>query len=213
MRKKYQSPLDFPQTLPVFPLAGSLLLPRVQLPLNIFEPRYLTMVDEALASHRLIGMVQPDGRDGLNKTGCVGRITSYTEIDDGRLLITLHGLSRFAISKELDVATPFRQVLADFAPFESDLVQGHGNDAVNRDNLLQVVRDYLDAHDLNADWDGIHNSSNEELVNSLSVISPFGAQEKQALLEAKTLSHRADILIAFAELMLAQTSGDNPPLQ
>lgn len=221
MRKKYQSPLDLPQVLPVFPLSGSLLLPRVQVPLNIFENQYLAMVDAALSENRLIGMVQPDashnllpdGRNRLNKTGCAGRITSYTETDDGRLLITLTGLCRFEIKQEVDVNTPFRQVMPDFRPYEADLVQGYDNDTVNRDGVLRVVRDYLDAHNLDIDWDNINNSSNEELVNSLSVISPFGAIEKQALLEAKTLSQRADIFIAFAELVLAQTSGENTQLQ
>ncbi len=221
MQKKYKTPADFPPSLPVFPLSDALLLPYVELPLNIFEPRYLAMMDAALSGDRLIGMVQPDahapalanGRKALSKTGCAGRITSYSETEDERLLVTLTGLCRFEIVKELKTATPFRQVKANFAPFKSDLIGGHGNDEVNRNGLLQVVRDYLDANDLKADWDSINKSTNEELVNSFSVIGPFGAQEKQALLEAETLSHRAEILIAFAELVLAQDESSETRLQ
>lgn len=221
MQKKYKTPADFPPSLPVFPLSDALLLPYVELPLNIFEPRYLDMINAALAGDRLIGMVQPDthaptlltGDKPLNKTGCAGRITSYNETDDERLMITLTGVCRFEIVKELKTATPFRQAKIDFTPFKSDLIGGYGNEEVNRPGLLQVVRDYLDAHDLKADWDSIHKSSNEELVNSFSVIGPFGAQEKQALLEAKTLSQRAEILIAFAELVLAQNENGEAHLQ
>ncbi len=221
MRKHYKSPDDFPEILPVFPLSGSLLLPRVVIPLNIFEPRYLKMIDDALASHKLIGMVQPhaglgvhpDGKSILNQTACAGRITSYAETDDGRLLISLTGVSRFKIVHEIDTTTPYRQVATDFHYYQADLVQNHDMQQENRNRLLGIVREYLDVHDLNADWESINASTNEELVNSLSVISPFGPEEKQALLEAPTLSHRADILIAFGEMVLARSLGEDTPIQ
>ncbi|MGC6512254.1 MAG: LON peptidase substrate-binding domain-containing protein [Parvibaculales bacterium] len=221
MFKKYAASTDLPETLPVFPLSGSLLLPRVVIPLNIFEPRYLKMIDDTLSGHRLIGMVQPnpelpphpDGQPVLNRTACAGRITSYMETDDGRMLISLTGVSRFKIVHEIDAITPYRQVAADFAPYEADLVQGYGMEPINRTRLLDIVRNYLDTHELSADWDSINNSTDEELVNSLSVVSPFSPQEKQALLEAESLTQRADILIAFGEIILAQSRGEPPQIQ
>ncbi len=179
------------------------------------------MIDDALASHKLIGMVQPraglgvhpDGKSILNQTACAGRITSYAETDDGRLLISLTGVSRFKIVHEIDTTTLYRQVATDFHYYQADLVQNHDMQQENRNRLLGIVREYLDVHDLNADWESINASTNEELVNSLSVISPFGPEEKQALLEAPTLSHRADILIAFGEMVLARSLGEDTPIQ
>jgi len=227
MTGRYTSIDDLPGTLPIFPLSGALLLPRGVLPLNIFEPRYLAMVDTALRSgDRIIGMIQPQGLGGafgesdasasppLHDVGCAGRITGFNETDDGRVLMTLTGICRFRVTQELDTVTPFRQVAADYGPYAVDLQSGSGELDVSRSQLLDVVRRYLDANGLQADWDAIERSSNEALVNSLSMISPFGPQEKQAMLEAENLEQRNQILIALAEMALAQTQAeDDTPLQ
>ena len=218
MTERYTSINDLPGTLPIFPLSGVLLLPRGVLPLNIFEPRYIAMVDAALRSgDRLIGMIQPQtvgaadasASPAIHDVGCAGRITGFNETDDGRILMTLTGICRFKVSQELDAMTPFRQVKADFSPFANDLEAGSGELDVSRAALLDVVRRYLDANNLQADWDAIEQSSNEALVNSLSMISPFGPQEKQAMLEADSLEQRNQILIALAEMALAQTQADD----
>ena len=215
---RYQSIADLPASIPVFPLAGVLLLPRTQLPLNIFEPRYLKMVDDALRGERIIGMVQPDGdaaiaasqdpdaKPKLCSVGCAGRLTSWTEAQDDRLLITLTGVARFRINSELDTTTPYRVCAVDWSEYESDLTPEFGTDDVSRDALLAVLKSYLETHGLQADWRTIKQSSNEALVNSLSVISPYGPREKQALLEAKTLEERNQMLIALTEIALQQAS-------
>ena len=218
MTERYTSTNDLPGTLPIFPLSGALLLPRGVLPLNIFEPRYVSMVDAALRSgDRLIGMIQPhtvgaadaSASPAIHDVGCAGRITGFNETDDGRILMTLTGICRFRVTQELDAMTPFRQVKADYSPFANDLEAGSGELDVSRTELLDVVRRYLDANSLQADWDAIEQSSNEALVNSLSMISPFGPQEKQAMLEADSLEQRNQILIALAEMALAQTQADD----
>jgi len=215
---RYQSIADLPASIPVFPLAGVLLLPRTQLPLNIFEPRYLNMVDDAMRGERIIGMVQPDGdaaivasqdpdaKPKLCGVGCAGRLTSWTETHDGRVLITLTGVARFRITSELDATTPYRICAVDWSDYENDLTSDFGADEVSRDALLAVLKTYLETHGLQADWRTIKQSSNEALVNSLSVISPYGPREKQALLEAKTLEDRNQMLIALTEVALQQAS-------
>ena len=158
---RYHTPADLPQRLPVFPLAGALLLPRAELPLNIFEPRYLEMITDAMASERLIGMIQPepdfekDERPPLLKVGCAGRITAYAETPDDRILVTLTGVSRFAVVEELDTDLPYRQVVANFHPFAIDLVSDIGASEVNRPALLKAFRDYLNANDMKADWEQV----------------------------------------------------------
>ncbi len=218
MTARYDSISDLPGTLPIFPLAGALLLPRGVLPLNIFEPRYVAMVDAALRSgDRLIGMIQPQTvgaadagtNPAIHDIGCAGRITGFNETDDGRILMTLTGICRFKVTQELNAMTPFRQVKADYGPFANDLEAGSGELDVSRTELLDIVRRYLEANNLQADWDAIEQSSNEALVNSLSMISPFGPQEKQAMLEADSLEQRNQILIALAEMALAQTQADD----
>jgi uncharacterized protein len=222
--RPYRQPDHLQESIPVFPLAGALLLPRSELPLHVFEPRYLQMVDDALASHRLIGMVQPMiGRDGpdpseppiLSDVGCAGRITSFQETDDGRYLISLTGVTRFRIQSELEVPTPYRQCRVDAAPFTHDFEPNHGADAVDRSRLIETFRDYLDAHDLEADWGSVDRASNETLVNALSMMSPYGPREKQALLEAGDLGTRAEVLIAVTEMALARSGSDGsgPSLQ
>ncbi|NND50373.1 MAG: peptidase S16, partial [Rhizobiales bacterium] len=197
----------------VFPLRQALLLPRASLPLNIFEPRYLAMVEAALGNARIIGMVQPKVREKiapddappLEAVGCAGRIASFVEESDGRYLVSLVGITRFAISEELPVTTPYRQVRADYAAFAEDLVSGTGENAVDRTRLLKTLADYLEARNLTTDWDTIAGTDTETLVNALSIMSPFGAREKQALLEADKLGHRSEVLIALTEVALAQS--------
>lgn len=222
MNVTYQGPIDLPEVIPVFPLPGALLLPRGQMPLNIFEPRYLEMIDDALASrHRLIGMIQPDiahpGSDdkpNLFKVGCVGRITQIAESGDGRYLMQLTGVARFRIEEELTVQTAYRQCRVTYAPFADDFIARKGEDDVDRKELLRALSEFLQANDLKADWDGIENAPNEALVNALAMMSPYGAAEKQALLEAPDLKTRAEILVAVTEIELAKKNSDGEtPLQ
>jgi Lon protease-like protein len=222
MNAVYESPGDLAAVIPVFPLPGALLLPRGQMPLNIFEPRYIAMVDEALrASHRLIGMIQPDPahpgpehKPNLFKVGCVGRITQIAETGDGRYLLQLTGVARFRIEEELDVATPYRQCRVTYVPFTDDFTARKGEDEVDRESLLRALSDFLKANDLKADWEGIENAPNEALVNALAMMSPYGVAEKQALLEAPDLKTRAEILVAATEIELAKSaSGGETPLQ
>ena len=202
------NPSDLPETIPLFPLPGALLLPRSRLPLNIFEPRYLDMVTDAMSGDRLIGMIQPEpgtekqDRPPLLRVGCSGRITAYAETADDRFLITLTGVSRFAILEELDADTPYRQAHVDFHPFAVDLVADLGSGEVNRPALLKAFRDYLNANDMKADWDQVDAASTEVLVNTLSLLAPYPPQEKQALLEAPDLKTRADVLVALTEMAL-----------
>ncbi len=219
---EYRGPADLPKIIPVFPLPGALLLPRGQMPLNIFEPRYLQMVDDAFRDgHRLIGMIQPDvthsqssERPILFKVGCVGRITQLAESGDGRYILELTGVARFKVLEEKTVLTPYRQCSVDFSAFIDDFVARKGEDEVNRKALLEALTQFLKANQLKVDWDGIESAPNEALVNALAMMSPYGPAEKQALLEAPDLKTRAEILIAVTEMDLAkkQTSGD-PPLQ
>jgi uncharacterized protein len=219
---EYLGPAELPEIIPVFPLAGALLLPRGQMPLNIFEPRYLAMVDDTFRDgHRLIGMIQPDVTHSQNednpvlfRVGCVGRITQLAESGDGRYILELTGISRFRIVEELTVQTPYRQCRVDYFPFIDDFTARKGEDAVNREALLTALSEFLKANNLSVDWDGVENAPNEALVNALAMMSPYGAAEKQALLEAPDLKTRAEILIAVTEMDLAKkrTSGE-PPLQ
>jgi Lon protease-like protein len=222
MNAVYSGPGDLPETIPVFPLPGALLLPRGQMPLNIFEPRYLAMIDDAMRSgHRLIGMIQPDSahsgtsnKPHLFTVGCVGRITQLAESGDGRYLIQLTGVARFRVEHELSVMTPYRQCQVDYTPYADDFVARKGEDEVDRPKLLRALTDFLKANDLKADWEGIENAPNEALVNALAMMSPYGAAEKQALLEAPDLKTRAEILVAVTEIELAKkTSGGETPLQ
>ena len=198
---RYQSVADLPATIPVFPLSGVLLLPRTQLPLNIFEPRYLQMIDASA------------DRPALLPVGCAGRLTSYTETPDGRLVITLTGIVRFRIVEELETLTPYRQANVDFAEYIDDLTPELGTEKVSRERLLEVLKEYLETNGLQADWRTIKLSTNETLVNSLSIISPYGPREKQALLEAKTLEDRNQMLIALTEVALQQNASSETTVQ
>lgn len=207
----YATEADLPRAIPIFPLGGALLLPGGRLPLNIFEPRYLAMIDDVIAGHRVIGMVQPReagsaGRGGgdLYDVGCCGRIASFSESGDGRYLIALHGICRFRVETELQVTTPYRQ--CRILPFVTDLDETVGEENVDRTALLDTLRAYLDANGMEADWDSISRAGNATLVNALAMMSPFGAAEKQALLEAPDLRARAETLIAITEMVLARES-------
>ncbi|WP_316858312.1 LON peptidase substrate-binding domain-containing protein [uncultured Cohaesibacter sp.] len=221
----YDSPRDIPAIIPVFPLDEALLLPRTQMPLNVFEERYLMMTDYAIHKDRIIGIIQPtpkrdqdieeesDAPDKLyapelQQVGCLGRISAYGETGDGRVLITLSGICRFKLVKEIFTDLPFRLAEIDCEPFVEDLIEGHGEGEVNRQELLDTFSSFLDANDMEADWDSINKSSNEILVNSLSMLSPYGNEEKQALLEAETLAQRAETLVAITEMYLVSKNHD-----
>jgi Lon protease-like protein len=206
----YRGPADLPDTIPVFPLPGALLLPRGNLPLNIFEPRYLAMVDDALKGARLIGMIQPDEtktasamHPALYPVGCVGRVTQLQETGDGRYVVTLTGVARFRVREELPVLTPYRQCRVDYADFAIDFSPDSGAN-VDRNALLKTLAHYLEVNRIEADWSGIREAPIEALVNGLSMMSPYGPKEKQALLEARDLKARAEILIAVTEIALAE---------
>ena len=209
-----KDPADMPGVLPIFPLSGALLLPRGQLPLNVFEPRYLAMVDDALRTHRMFGMIQPEPEGGddkppLFKVGCAGRITQLAETGDGRYIITLTGISRFAMIEEVAAVTPYRQGRVDFQAFAGDFKPRDGEEQVDRDGVLKALRDFAEENRLQIDWDSINSAPNEALVNALSMMSPFGPREKQALLEASDLKGRAEVLVAITEIELAR--GRNAP--
>ncbi|MBZ9709960.1 LON peptidase substrate-binding domain-containing protein [Mesorhizobium sp. ESP7-2] len=210
----YRLAKDLPSTIPIFPLEGALLLPGGRMPLNIFEPRYLQMVDEAVAGSRLIGIIQPglngalreDGEPELCNVGCIGRIIAFSETGDGRYLISLQGVCRFRIAHELTVKTPFRQCKP--APFLADLDEDQAADEIDRPALLRAFRAYLQANDLEADWESVSRAENAMLVNALSMMAPYGPAEKQALLEAADLKTRAETLIAITEMTLARENED-----
>jgi len=220
----YRGSADLPEIIPVFPLPGALLLPRGQLPLNIFEPRYLAMIDDSLRDgHRLIGMIQPDPGHGgtadkpaLFTVGCIGRITQLAETGDGRYLLQLTGVARFRVVEELQCATLYRQCRVTTIPFADDFVARKGEDEVDRKAVLEALTAFLKANKLKTDWQGVESAPNEALVNALAMMSPYGTAEKQALLEAPDLKSRAEILIAVTEMELAKKTaggGGETPLQ
>ena len=219
MAQGYVKAADLPQVIPVFPLPGAILLPRGQLPLNIFEPRYLNMIDDAMAGDRIIGMIQPQGGPqrlpGLSPIGCAGRITSFAETSDGRYLITLTGCARFRLGNEIPTQTPYRQIRADFAPFEADLRAPPVDDVgLDRDGLLDAPRAYLETRGLDIDWDTAETAPPEALINSLSMALPFDPPEKQALLEAASLTDRSTVLTALLTIDAAgDGDGETPSMQ
>lgn len=206
----FRKPQDLPATIPVFPLAGALVFPRGALPLNIFEPRYLNMIDDALGSNRMIGMIQPallgvgTQKPCLAHVGCVGRITTFSETEDGRYLITLTGVCRFRVDRELDVRTPYRQALVAYTDFADDLADANGAD-INRARLSQALRRYVEVNGFDADWTAVEEAPAETLVNALAALCPFEPEEKQALLEAETLRDRAETLVTLFQLNSAAT--------
>ncbi|MEC9414877.1 MAG: LON peptidase substrate-binding domain-containing protein [Pseudomonadota bacterium] len=206
---KYNKVEDMPNKISIFPLNGALLLPRSQLPLNIFEPRYLEMIDNSISSDRVIGMIQTQESDDnrLYSIGCVGRITSFTELPDSRLIITLNGICRYKVIEELDALTPYRQVKVSYDDFENDLISGFNQANADRDKLLVVLKKYLEKNNLQMDWDAIKSSPTETLVNSLCTLSPYSSEEKQALLEAENIQKRNELLIAMTEMALSTNKG------
>lgn len=220
LNRPYERPEDLPGAIPVFPLTGALLLPRGQMPLNIFEPRYLQMIDDSLRGHRLIGMVQPDetaaplrGGPAIHSVGCAGRITQFAETGDGRLLITLTGVCRFRTTEELYAATPYRQCKISFVDFATDLDARAGEEDVDRQSVVRMLRAFTDSNRIKLDWNEIEKASNEALINALAMMSPFGSIEKQALLEAETLKARAEVLVALAEIEFARGGSPSSALQ
>ncbi len=211
---RYRTEKDLPDTVPIFPLTAALLLPGGRMPLNIFEPRYLEMVEQVLGHGRVIGMIQPrldgalraDGEPELCEVGCLGRLTSFAETGDGRYLISLQGICRFRVAEEIGCRTPFRQ--ARITPFIADLDMEAGAADVDRAALLKAFRAYLKANELDADWDSVSRAENATLVNALSMMAPYGPAEKQALLEAPDLRTRAETLVALTEIELARDDDD-----
>lgn len=196
-------PADLPDVIPVFPLPEALLLPRGRLPLNIFEPRYLAMFEDALkTSHRFIGMVQPKDaapQPALRGIGCAGRIVSFSETEDGRYLIVLAGVSRFTVAEEVEGFTPYRRVKPDWSPWRRDLREKEIDEGFDRPGFLNLLRKYFEASGLSTDWDSLKEADEETLVNSLAMLCPFSAEEKQALLEAEMLGDRRASLVALME--------------
>jgi Lon protease-like protein len=212
----FRKTADLPRVIAVFPLNGALLLPHGQLPLNIFEPRYLNMVDDAMAADRMIGMVQIRAGGAaeipsLAAVGCLGRITSFAETSDGRYLITLTGLCRFRVGEELAMRLPYRQVQVDYGPFEADLQPPGDDEGFERVRFLRALKAYLERRQLDIDWETAKSAPAEALVNSLAMALPFDPAEKQALLEAATSSDRRSALIALMEIDTAGRSGEDEP--
>jgi Lon protease-like protein len=215
----YRKADDLPLVIPVFPLDGALLLPGGQLPLNIFEPRYLNMFDDAMSGERVIGMVQtrtggdPE-RPKLAPVGCAGRVTSFAETSDGRYLVTLTGVCRFRVGAELPGRSPYRQVRADFTPFEADLREGAEGATSGGDGeaLLAALRRYLDHRGLAIDWSSAEAAPSDALINSLAMALPFEPVEKQALLEAPTLTDRRETLVALLEIDAAKGDDEDPTM-
>ena len=221
MSKRPTSPADLPKTVPVFPLSGALLLPFAHRPLNVFEPRYIDMIDAALRGDRLIGLIQPEdtseespkGRAPLQDIGCLGRMTHFEENGDGRYFIILEGVTRFRLAHELTVMTPYRQCVVSAEEFASDFTRDFGEDAVDRTRFVRMMRDYAEFANIELNWDEIEQTGTADLVNFCCMVSPYGAAEKQVLLEAPTLEARAETLIAITEYEMARGSGGgNAPL-
>ena len=214
MAQGYVKAVDLPQVIPIFPLPGAILLPRGQLPLNIFEPRYLNMIDDAMAGDRIIGLIQPAGGPAslpsLTAVGCAGRITSFAETSDGRYLVTLTGVCRFRVSNELPSQAPYRQVRAAFEAFEADL-SSPTDDGFDREAFLDALKAYLERRQLEIDWDTAGGAPQEALINSLSMALPFEPAEKQALLESPTLTDRCQTLTALLQIDAAERGDDDAP--
>ncbi|HCP81473.1 MAG TPA: ATP-dependent protease [Octadecabacter sp.] len=203
---------NLPSSLPVFPLSGALLLPRAPLPLHIFEPRYLVMLDDTLkSSHRLIGMVQPvqsaDTSGGLNNVGCAGRVTGFSETDDGRYMITLTGISRFRITDETESFAAYRKCDVSWDGFDRDLGAREHDDGLDRQKFFSLLGRFLETNELQSDWDSLREADDEMLINSLAMLCPFKPEEKQALLEAPSLIARRETLIALFEYAVRGGSG------
>lgn len=220
MLKRPTSPQQLPPTIPLFPLTGALLLPYARRPLNVFEPRYLEMVDSALRGDRLIGVIQPlDAREEspqglvpLQTIGTVGRLVQFEELEDARYFILLEGLCRFELVREVPAMTPFRQGMIATEKFAADFDRTHGEDQVDRQRFIKMMRDYAEFGNFDINWDEIERTGTADLVNFCCMVSPYGAQEKQVLLEADSLFARAETLIAMAEFEMSQGPGGGAKL-
>jgi hypothetical protein len=205
---------DLPDTIPVFPLPGALLLPRARLPLHIFEPRYLQMLDDALKTkHRLIGMIQPRdvpaaAEKRLHAIGCAGRVTGFSETEDGRYMVTLSGMSRFRVLQEVQGFTPYRRCQVDWAPFVRDLGGAENDVGFKRAEFMAGLKRYFEALELSTDWGSLKGADEELLINSLSMLCPFAPEDKQALLEAPSLTTRRETLVTLIEFALRGGNGD-----
>lgn len=205
---------DLPGTIPIFPLPGALMLPRARLPLHLFEPRYLQMLDDTLkTSHRLIGMVQSfevpgTGERRLHSIGCAGRLTQFSETEDGRYMITLSGMSRFRIQQEVTGFTPYRRCDVSWDGFGADLGPTETDKGFDRESFLNLLSRYFSAMDLSTDWESLSEADDELLINSLSMLCPFDPEEKQALLEAPSLTTRRETLVTLLEFALAAGSDE-----
>ena len=220
LNRPYERISELPEIIPVFPLEGILLLPGAELPLNIFEPRYLEMVDVALGTHRLIGMIQPTpdpetkgGATNLESVGCLGRITQISESGDGRYSLTLTGISRFRTIQEINVESPFRQMRVSFAEFASDLAEVDIDAIAVRSELTRMLKMFEQTRGLKIDWRSISDTRDDVVINALAMTMQFAQSEKQALLEADSIKSRADILTAIAEQEMAAQAGATTRLQ
>ena len=209
---RYQTPSDLPAHIPVFPLSGAMLFPRWRLPLNIFEPRYLNMIDDAMATHKLIGMIQTTGGDrarpSLASVGCVGEITDYSETRDGRYLITLQGVVRYRVETELQTQKPYREVAADYTPFADDMSPPKAFCKPDHEMIIAALEPYAEAKGLETEWTVIADAEIETLVSALSAGCPFDVIEKQALLETPDLKARTETLIQLMEMNTSQADGN-----
>ena len=209
---------DLPDTLPVFPLPGALMLPRARLPLHIFEPRYLAMIEDCLkTSHRLIGMIQPRetpaGEKRLHAIGCAGRLTSFSETEDGRYMVTLTGISRFRLLDEVTGFQPYRRFHINWAPFHRDLVGEESDAGFDRDAFMALLARYFQARQLGTDWSGLKEAGTEHMINALSMLLPLGSEDKQALLEAPSLVTRRETLVTLLEFALRSGGGTQETMQ
>lgn len=215
MTKRPKKPADLPETVPIFPLTGALLLPGLQRPLQIFEQRYVDMIDHVLAGNRLIGLIQPEsdeeespeGRDvPLRQIGALGYLSQFEELSDARYIVSLEGVCRFDLVEEVHVDTSFRQGRISAANFRADFQPETGESAVDRPRFVAMMQNYAEFAELDFDWDEIEQTATADLVNMCCMLAPYGAAEKQLLLEADSLRERAETLIALAELEMAHAA-------
>jgi Lon protease-like protein len=218
MTLQHPTQADLPSEFPIFPLPGALLLPHGRLPLNIFEPRYLAMVEDSLGQGRLFGMIQPNTHaprvqngPSLYQIGCLGRLSQFAETDDGRFLITLTGVSRYRVVEELPIRRGYRRITADFTPFKADLSPAGTGMGVKRAELLEALRPFFTLHDIDANWDAIERMPEASLVTTLAMLCPFDTAEKQALLEAPTESDRAADLLALLRMSVHEGDPNSRP--
>lgn len=202
---------DLPDTIPVFPLPGALLLPRSRLPLHVFEPRYLQMLDDCMKTpERLIGMIQPreapaeqeSAQNKLHAIGCAGRLIAFSETEDGRYMITLRGVSRFRVSGEVEGFTPYRRCAVDWAGFDRDRAGAEHDPGFDRAGFLVLLQRYFEVMGLSTDWSGLKEAEPEMLINSLAMLCPFSAEDKQALLEAPSLTTRRETMATLIQFAL-----------